>query len=263
MKQMGICKRVKWLAMNQPLTLPSIINDSRFDKRIFIGILHDLIPRRTSIEIECIGRLTNFKQPGKEKHVYKLCADTTSYPELARKYNIHSLLIDDQHAGFRVTDYDEHNISIINYTQIIGLYNILQDMQKFCSLNTASGCHIHLDLHKTMKLPNYSHNEIATFFTNKCNNGTIESIFGKYPEGGMMWIKACGNNHKGNWITTRKDYKSLEFRTAPMTFDYSTIIKWFIAVNKLLNEFEHTLINKEQTTESPNDCEVSAASDAW
>lgn len=233
--------------MNQPTLLPSIINDPRYNGVIFKRMLHELIPRRTSIEIECVGRLAD--------HITKETPISRSkgffihrlYPGIAKKYGILSFGIDDRFG----CDYDEHNISITNYTQLSGLYKVLEDMKKYCSLNTASGCHIHVDMTKTYHLPAYSETKLRDFFNTKINNGTIDDTFGKY-NSGMMDEKAIGHS-KSCWITIRRNFNSLEFRTPPMTFDYSTIVKWFIAVNKWLTEFEYSLPSEytEPRTERP------------
>jgi hypothetical protein len=240
MKQMGICKRVKWLAMNQPLTLPSIINDKRYKREVFIGILNSLLPRRTSIEIECIGRLTNglgIKDKGIERP--KFVYTSRTFPELAKKYGILELNIDD-----RVNcEFDEHSFSIKNYTQLIGLYKVLRDMKKYSSLNEASGCHIHVDISDIMNMPNYNEGILKNYFTKIAKSETLNDLFGTY-NGNMMEIRDCGDS-KNSWICYRGGYHTLEFRTPPMTFDYSLIMKWFVGVNKLVNKYKNKLVLEE------------------
>ena len=236
--KMGICKRVRWLAMNQPLILPSIINDPRYDKRITKGILRDLIPRRTSIEIECIGNLSVLTNTPKRK--------------MSGKYKVLSLDCQDSRGLSIIIDYNEHAISIANYTQLTGLYNVLADMKKYCTLNESSGCHIHVDLSKLYNGSStslfsqieYKYGEgglmtkLRDFLTDKCRDGTIEKIFGVYTPS-MMTQKLCDIDYKIAWVNIRSNFASVEFRTAPMTFDYHIIVKWFVEVNKLLNEFEN------------------------
>lgn len=254
MKKLGLLAKLRWAVLNQPTLIPSIVNDKRFNKQLSTQVLHDMIPRRTSIEIECVNKLTDGLN-WQEKGIDRALTDSNReifpsrrYPLLAKHYNIMELNIDDR----RNSNYDEHSISIRNYTQLVGLYNILKDMQKHCILNTASGCHIHVDLNKIIEPKTYlnKENPLFRFFTNKCTNGEIDKLFGKY-DGSMMRQKQCGQDWKIEWITYRTNYNSLEFRTPPMTFDYSTIVKWFIGVNKMLNEFEKSLIPAHSTQESP------------
>lgn len=255
MKQMGITKKLRWAVLNQPTLIPSILNDARFDKKIFKGILKGMLPRRTSIEIEATGSLAhalgyayNTDEITKDKNWGGIKEHT--FPALNTKYNVLSLAIDDRgresyRGGGDKLDYDEHKISIKDYSQLTGLYNILIDMQKYCALTTNSGCHIHLDITKT--LTNYSRIDVMKWFSSKCTDGSIENIFGKcdttipFVISGGCQSRDCGQN-KTHWIYLNPVYKSLEFRTGSMTFDYSTIVKWFIEVNKLLNEFENTQI---------------------
>ena len=80
--------------------------------------------------------------------------------------------------------------------------------------------------------------KLRDFLTDKCRDGTIEKIFGVYTPG-MMTQKLCSIDYKIAWVNIRSNFASVEFRTAPMTFDYHIIVKWFVEVNKLLNEFEN------------------------
>jgi hypothetical protein len=142
-----------------------------------------------------------------------------------------------------IHDYTEHKISISNYKQLVGLYDVLELMKTKCKLNTISGCHIHVNMSNIALNLGIYHPYIQTFFNKKIQNGTIEKIFdynlcypytGKYP-------RICCTDSKNSWINIRTDLHSVEFRIAPMTFDYNLIISWFIKLNKLVNELENNL----------------------
>lgn len=245
MKMLGITEKLRWAVLNQPTLIPSIVNDPRYDKATFQHILYEMLPRRTSIEIEATNSLAkgiNMNNNDIKKEKYFGGIQTHIYPHIAKKYNVYEYAEDDRGtidpSSYQTIDYDEHKISIINYTQLVGLYNILTDMKKHCMLTTNSGCHIHLDVSKTLKRFN-DYQAIKSFFTKKCRNGTIEKIFGPRPNDGDPARMACETS-KGYWIHLNLHYQSLEFRTGAMTFDYSTIVSWYISINKLLTEFENT-----------------------
>lgn len=263
MKRLSVSKKIRWAVIHQPTLLTSILNNPTLDPNITKGILRELIPRRTSIEIECIDNLafglgirnlpTTFNTKWGSIKGY-------NYRSLAKSYGVHELVIEEEHSSSGYTagtlqhvedkiGYTEHNISIINYSQIIGLYKILNDMKKHCKLNTASGCHIHLDISHLLKPDIYAHYyELRKHFTKLIRQGTIEQIFGKYT-GKMMHSKDCDSG-KSSWININTKFHTLEFRTAPMTFEYSTIIRWFIAVNKLLSQFEYEHIKQNNTKQN-------------
>jgi hypothetical protein len=254
MKKQGISAKLRWAALNQPTLIPSIVNDKRLNKRLSTRILHDMIPRRTSIEIEATNSLATAlnAKPTSRSHKYWGGIMIEIYGNLAKQYNVLEFAIDDR-GSTNTIDYDEHKISIKNYTQLKGLYLILEDMKKHCLLTTNSGCHIHLDITKLMKESNFNIERLADFLTTKCRNGSIEKIFGE----ASSYMKdeelmKCSIIAKGTWICINDKYKSIEFRCGFMTFDYSTIVKWYIEVNKILNEYERTLPTHSQK-ESPKE----------
>ncbi len=239
MKQLSTCQKIRWAVKHCPLLLDGIIANNNLNKELTNAICRSLVPRRTSIEIECLDSLV----AGLIK-TNKLDEDF-SYEKLLLLYEIYSFNCDYHHNN--TTDYNEHRISILNYTQLKGLYNILKDMSKFCKLNTESGIHIHLDLSNTLKYSKYNKNvtlnRLNEFLTTKCKNGKIEKIFGPYV--GKRPAE-CSLSYRNYWIYINMYYPSIEFRTPPQTFNYSTIIKWFIDVNKILTEFEKTISNKQR-----------------
>jgi hypothetical protein len=240
------CKKIRWAVCHCPTLLPSILKDVHLDSKLTKRILFNLLPRRTSIEIECMGSLCKGLNMSEE--------------EIEKKYKVLSYKEDCDDTMWKIPhldikDYREHKISIKNYTQLQGLFLLLKDMKKHCILNTASGTHIHVDMKKTSKLTNFHKNKVESFFTAKCENGTIQKIFhqNKDIHSGMSEDPECKSEStvgtfgtKSKWIAYRNiSFNSLEFRKGTMTFDYSTIIEWFIKLNKLIDEFEDTLTAKK------------------
>ena len=249
---MGTCAKIRWAVYNRPSLLKPILADRHLNRTLTTTMLHNLIPRRSSIEIECLGKL------GEQKNAehYKRHSEKELF-KLSNKYKIHSISFDYSFLHDK-TDYCEHRISIIGYRQLEGLFNVLEDMKRDCTLNNRSGCHIHIDLKPTIKRfkPYYKlcfypgskssliqkekqlYRELQTFMDKKLQNGTISKILGVYAG---QYPPICQVGDKCSQINIRTNYKSIEFRTAPMTFDYHLIVTWFIKLNKLLNEFENCL----------------------
>lgn len=213
--------------LRHPYLISKLLKDKAYDPKITKGILYQMIPFRSSIEIECIKSLSIALNIGTRKH--------NKYVPLTKKYDI--LSFDDDRTNLSSKIISEHRISIRNYSQAAGLYRILQDMKKYCILNPGSGIHIHIDASKIAnnEFLSVSSNrfKIQKFLTLKLDE--LEEIFGKY--NGTYNRKTVEFEHKGSWINIRyHSFNSIEFRIAPMTFDYETIIMWIIRCNKIVKE---------------------------
>jgi hypothetical protein len=218
---------VRECLLEHPLLIPKLLKNPAFDSKITKGIMYDMIPFRSSVEIECIKSLSRTLSPFEKNNTY-----------LKRRYDIIDYS-DDRNASKSMS---EHRISIINYSQASGLYKVLFDMKKHCQLNEASGIHIHIDAHKIAKekflLTDRNLEKTRKFLESKLNY--IDSIFGGYK--GRYNDKGIGFESKSYWINIRyKNLGTIEFRTAPMTFEYSTIIKWIVECNKIVKELHKEL----------------------
>jgi len=232
MKRLTTCQKIRWAVKHCPLLLDDINSNPHLDHKLTEEICRSLVPRRTSIEIECLDSLI-------------AGIKNATIADIEYKYNILSFSCD--YNNNLTKDFNEHRISISDYKQIKGLYLILKDMSIHCRLNKKSGIHIHLDLSNTLKFSKYDKEKtleiLSDFLTAKCKNGSIEKIFGNYIGSRP---NECSTYDRSGWIYINKWNPSIEFRTPPQTFDYSTIIKWFIDVNKILTEFEKTISNKQR-----------------
>lgn len=213
--------------LKHPLLISKLLKDKSFNPKITKCILYGMIPFRSSIEIECIKSLSRAFYHSKNS-LWR------SNVFIARKYDIYEY---DDDRNYSSKEISEHRISIINYSQAAGLYKVLEDMKKYCKLNMKSGIHIHIDAHE---ISNYNFlftkdnsRKVERFLTSKLD--TLEEIFGKY-EGN--YNKKCVHfNERCSWINVQSnEFGSIEFRIAPMTFDYETIIMWIIKCNKIVKE---------------------------
>ena len=218
---------VKECLLKHPCLISKLLKDPTYNPAITKGILYKMIPFRSSIEIECKKSLS--RNLNKENR------------DLIRRYDIYNYS-DDKNSN-QSNYYSEHRISIINYSQASGLYKVLFDMKKYCELNPGSGIHIHIDANKIANhhfLDANSKNfvKVKEFLESKLDS--LEEIFGKYE--GEYNRKEVEFESKGSWINVRYSrLHSIEFRIAPMTFEYETIIKWIVECNKIVKDLHNVL----------------------
>lgn len=110
------------------------------------------------------------------------------------------------------------------------MYNILGDIRKYCDYHQNGGIHIHVDMTQYLQEGiNDSHTEriIKSYITKRLDE--IVKIFPKY---------TGSYNKRIVEIRTKRSYvnisrlRTLEFRIAPLTFDYTTIITWISGLMK-------------------------------
>jgi len=142
----------------------------------------------------------------------------------------------------------EIRVSIKDYTQLKGLYNILNDMKDYCKIPLGGGIHIHVDFHDYFDDKN---RKLAIKWM-KNHLSRVESIFPKYL--GTYNRREVGDTRKGTYVNFSY-HKSIEFRIAPLTYNYETLIKWIIGCEKvvsdLINEC-HLVKKKSKTIKSTN-----------
>jgi hypothetical protein len=229
---------VRDAALYSPSLIPLLYKDSSYDSKITTSILHSLIPRRTSLEIECTGSvyhhwneykrlepLFNLKEFDSDNIWTKSCFINEN------EYETHTKLT-----------FNEHRISLYNYKSLLGLYNLLEIMKQECCINENGAVHIHVNFPIKLKFIDKQNNII--FIKNLLRNQLdyVENIFGKYK--GRYNDKNVYYNTKGAWICIRVKSHDLtiEFRIGKCTFDYTTLVKQMIGCNKIVT---NVLQNKD------------------
>ncbi len=229
---------VRELVRTNPLLIPHTLKNPDYDSRITHAIMYDLLPFKLGIEIECGGNLVRRKYglPEWGGEFYKLMRDQKDI------YNLDSFTCD---TGDGVTDYCEHRIRILGYKQITGLYRILEDMKKYCMINTSSGIHIHVDFSDCFG---------ENYFSRKGHLGRFERIairnrivkskekaieeFKKYLQEVVEFFQYKGTysyhrvtDSKLGVISFREE--TVEFRCGNCSFDYEKIVSELIYVSQL------------------------------
>lgn len=223
--------KVRLAVKRYPYLIPAYLKPiNGFNPKITMGIMSSMLPYRSSVEIECINSLRR----------EKIDSIKDNKREFKAYYYRHFL-----HKKFNVNKYDddfgvqnnmsEHRIDIINYKQLLGLYNILTEMNKVCKLNPDSGIHIHIDIsHLNIKGSNSKFYEaLQEYLETRLDD--VYAIFDSCYTG-IYNARGVTINQKSAWVNIRSQLNSVEFRIGYCTFEYTKIIEWMIACNKIITD---------------------------
>jgi len=281
-------RKVREAVYTAPYLIPLYLR--KFNPKITKGILYDMVPFRSSIEIECFGSIQMIQSILQDKllssldimNLYGLkdyCEDLSPH---ANRWNRDYILPDRLEQGhfewmsdrfpypdasnhifmnyvnrrFKGFSWDqmivqnEHRISICNYTQLLGLYKILEDMKKYCYLNPISGVHVHVDITKFYGLlfeeSSSKHKDriLAYLYSNTFLNRVYEifdsNYTGNYNERGFSPSPNSWETGRSchTWIRFNQPGQgyTIEFRIGGMTFEYETIVQWIVKCNSIVKE---------------------------
>lgn len=219
-------KKIDYALYHEPLLIPQVMRDCSIGKGLLASRLHRVIPRRVGIEFELIGQLGKHYLDANDKIPCKL-----QEKKLADKFGLFAYSED--YLSGDINNLNEIRVSINKATQLKGLYNVLEGMKRYCEIPDGGGIHIHIDFSK------YAHGQLIQLSANYVSNhlDEVEAIFPKYI--GKYNERIVGIHQKATWVNFSM-HKSIEFRIAPLTFDYETLLNWIIKCNK----FVSNLINK-------------------
>jgi hypothetical protein len=210
--------------MNNPLLIPVLLKDTSINNGFIYNELRKTLPCRIGIEFEA-GK--SFIKGFNEEHKVKA---TNKY--LTDYYHVKEIKCDK--GDSEDDDIIENRISIKDYKELKGLYRFMQDLSKYCTLHEGGGIHIHVDI-SPYRLNSKKEQEVCHYIKKRLD--TIKNIFPKYT--GKYNKKDVGIHHKATWVNI-SNYGSIEFRIAPLTFDYSILMSWIVKLvkfrNKLIND---------------------------
>lgn len=283
-------ERVRRAAKTAPYLIPLYMQ--KFNPFLTKCILYDMLPFRTSLEIECFGSLQwgHIINTGKVlslsslKNEYNMvdysedrgytdfefedaikdelngstrtCLVSSTLLSVFRSYPEQSLpslygsvlknipmserklqdlknLITRPNWDAETLNYNEHRLSIANYTGLNGLYKVLNLMKEYCVYNTKAGIHIHVDFSK-YPIPD---NNLRDFQETKISDAITPLL----DEVGHIFrddITTLTDKSYGSWIRLNKpgDELTIEFRLGDMTFEYETIVDWMIKCNSFVKK---------------------------
>lgn len=279
--------------MHNPNLIPTLLNDTSINKGMIYRKLKKALPCRIGIEFELAG---NFVQKFCEE--YKVIPDkkTDLRKILAQFYNVLEIRGDSDYSGIEVVadtvsditvtnsipseglSYTEDTpirintvntvlaqndvpiyeirISLSNYKQLKGLYKFSQDLVKFCKLHEGGGIHIHIDM-SAFKYANTSKEKEVQYYIHRRLND-IDKFFPKYK--GKYNKKTVGLRQKGTWVNLSR-LATLEFRTMPLTFDYSTLMEWIVKIVRFRQDVIHYCKLKPTNEASKKEIMKSAEND--
>lgn len=226
-------KKIDYAIYHDPSLFKTLLNDCSIKRGLLYSRLGRVIPHRVGIEFELLGDLAN--------NYIKLHPEIKSKEQFARHFNVYkysedsflsSGIVSDEFVT-RPSDLNEIRVSLNHPLQLRGLYRILIEMKRYCENPIGGGIHIHIDFSK------YSSNDnnrlAAKYIQNHLHE--VEAIFPEYV--GTYNKRKVGLQNKGTYVNFSR-YNSIEFRIAPLTFDYETLLTWIIKCNKFVSK----VINK-------------------
>lgn len=276
-------KKIDYAIYHNPELIPILMRDSSIKKGLIYSRLKRAVPRRIGIEFECIGnpfyksRLSNSEEverlfrvksysqdwsfstdPDQPKSVIGLSGHTSNFnqydPDLYTP-------LDQGHVEDSADLYEfvstpdlsgmnELRVSIMDYHQLIGLKRLLDIFDDTCQIPEGGGIHIHVDYSDCMSA---NVDKAMRYVRNHLDK--VEAIFPKYE--GTYNKRKVGYCQKGTYVNFSV-HESIEFRIAPLTFNYSTIVKWVVDctkfVNKMIQECHlKTAKPKYSRSSKPND----------
>ena len=191
------------------------MKDLSISKGMIYKELNKALPCRVGIEFELAGNfvgnfvaehpecLSNFEDFIRDYYgVYTFCADSDTETLDAIR---------------------ELRVSLKDFHQLVGLYKFMQDLTKYCRIHQNGGIHIHLDMTEFDFKKCKQRRVVKNYITKRLTE--IGKIFPKYT--GTYNMKRVGDIEKGTWVNMSR-LGTLEFRIAPLTFDYNTLMTWIV-----------------------------------
>lgn len=191
------------------------MKDLSISKGMVYRELNKALPCRVGIEFELAGNfvgnfvaehpecLSNFEDFIRDYYgVYTFCADSDTETLDAIR---------------------ELRVSLKDFHQLVGLYKFMQDLTKYCRIHQNGGIHIHLDMTEFNFKKCKQRRVVKNYITKRLTE--IGKIFPKYT--GTYNMKRVGDIEKGTWVNMSR-LGTLEFRIAPLTFDYNTLMTWIV-----------------------------------
>lgn len=221
-----IIKRVEDAVYHAPYMIPVLFKECGISHGFLHSRLRRYVPHRVGIEFECFGDFANSYLKDHGYHWKKF--DRFCHQFGLRDFSQETSLIGTCMAQKNLIDKrEEIRVSICDYRQLSGLYSIMNEMAKYCSISDDCGIHIHIDLTKYDSTVQKK-KAVKWFNAHLCD---VESIFPPYR--GSYNKRNCDIG-KGNWINL-SHHGTVEFRIAPLTFDYEELIVWIVKCSKLVS----------------------------
>jgi hypothetical protein len=213
-------QKIDYAIWHKPTLLPTLVEDKSIKRGLLMSRLNRIIPHRVGIEFELIGDfMRNYSKVHKE---------LKSNDQVKNHFNV----LDFSEDWFNYTSRGQMNevrVSINNSFQLKGLYKILQCLKEYCEIPIGGGIHIHIDISQYSNIEN--NNILANYIGNRLDD--VQDIFPVYT--GTYNKRIVGIHQKGTWVNI-SILNSIEFRIAPLTFEYNELLTWIVKCNKFVSK---------------------------
>jgi hypothetical protein len=246
------------------------MKDTSIPKGLLYSRLRRTVPHRIGIEFEGTGEFINHflaNNPSVPKS-----GEMISEDDVARYFGVREIKCDTEIGRLGNTwneplekgysSLEEVRVSINSFTQLHGLQKFLVELAKYLELCQGGGIHIHIDMSRYLssQTPNRK-SKVTGYLNNRLID--IESIFPKYKG---HYNKRVVKEGKGSYVNV-SGKNTLEFRIAPLTFDYEVLIQWIVKCNKLasevINQCHLTSIKEIPIKPTTNEVEYHECIDEW
>lgn len=231
-------EKINCAVYHNPNLISTLFKDTSIKKGLLYSRLRRLVPHRIGIEFECCGELM-------QNIINELDVTFKNKNQLLQYFGIYDYSQDTYYClhpikqanGVKIKFFgdidklEEFRISIKDFSQLKGLYNLLQYADKYCEIPIGGGIHIHVDFTRFYDCNDIRKNRILSYLNNHLDD--IGSIFPKYD--GTYNSKVAKWGSKSCWLNVSYNH-SFEFRIAPLTFDYEQLIPWIIDCSAFVSE---------------------------
>ncbi len=238
---MNKIQKIRYAIYNNPLLIGALLKDTSIKKGIIYSELNKVLPCKIGIEFELSGDFRSgfIKKYCKDDFNYKPKNSNISIEDpvkigknpidkrITKFYKVFDINIDKYYDDEHLT---EVRVCLRDFHQLKGLYLIMQDMVEFCKLHEGGGIHIHVDI-SMYKLNFKKSKEVQRYIYHRLTD--VAKIFPKYT--GKYNHREVGIRRKSTWVNISR-LNTLEFRIAPLTFNYVDLIKWIHGVVKFRQE---------------------------
>lgn len=221
-------EKIRYAIRNNPLLIGSLMKDTSIKKGLIYSELKKSLPCRIGIEFETGG---SFREGFCKKYNVGNIPNTDKI--ITDYYKVLSIKCDHLYSSSATDTIMESRISLSDFRQLKGLYIFLQDIKEFCTLHEGGGIHIHVDM-SSYTIEDCKLREVKNYINNRLDE--VAAIFPPYT--GKYNKKRVGVHEKSTWVNISR-LNTLEFRIAPLTFDYNTLITWIIKLIKFRNSVIH------------------------
>jgi len=193
------------------------------DKKL-LKVAESYLPYSTGIEIET---------PFKDNQIKKTPEFKEDFRRLLSMPGIYSS------EKTLLTEHYENKVRLNSGVNgMLALYELCEYMKKYFIFNTSSGIHFHIDCSEIKNFTSFVNYTIG-------QRWILDSLDSwKYEE---KYNCRAISSMKGNWVTIRQDFKTIEFRICDMSFDYDYLIKRIIHCQNIVKKVKKDFLASEET----------------